>query len=109
MPTVDNNIEVSIFTIDEDDFFDQYKPFRNPETDEQDAFDGTLFDTDMLTDPRIKFTAQEQPERIWTLVENDDTRSILSGYHLVNRLGYFITSVPRKAGEQITVTIEENN
>ena len=39
--------------------------------------------------------AQTEPKRNWTLVEGDDGNLyIASGYHLVNRLNYFITHNP---------------
>ena len=39
--------------------------------------------------------AYTEPKRIWTLVEGDDGNLyIASGYHLVNRLNYFITHNP---------------
>jgi hypothetical protein len=39
--------------------------------------------------------ANTEPNRVWTLVEGDDGNLfIISGYHLVNRLNYFITAKP---------------
>jgi hypothetical protein len=39
--------------------------------------------------------ANSEPDRVWTLVEGDDSNLyIVSGYHLVNRLNYFITKNP---------------
>jgi hypothetical protein len=39
--------------------------------------------------------ANSEPARVWTLVEGDDGNLyITSGYHLVNRLNYFITKNP---------------
>jgi hypothetical protein len=39
--------------------------------------------------------ANTEPNRVWTLVEGDDSNLyITSGYHLVNRLNYFITVNP---------------
>jgi len=41
---------------------------------------------------------------IWTLVTADDDGDfILNGYHLVNRLSYFVTKVPWQDGEDITI------
>jgi hypothetical protein len=43
---------------------------------------------------------------VWTLVEDDDGDAVIvEGYHLVNRLGYFITAKPAKAGYQYVVTL----
>jgi hypothetical protein len=39
--------------------------------------------------------AYTEPKRIWTLVDGDDGNLyIASGYHLVNRINYFITHNP---------------
>lgn len=43
--------------------------------------------------------------KVWTLVEGDDGEPVVvEGYHLCNRLGYFITAKPAKAGTQYNVT-----
>jgi hypothetical protein len=31
---------------------------------------------------------------VWTYVDGDDGTYVTNGYHLVNRIGYFITEVP---------------
>ena len=38
--------------------------------------------------------ANTEPARVWTLVDGGDGLYITSGYHLVNRLNYFITKNP---------------
>ena len=39
--------------------------------------------------------ANTEPARVWTLVDGDDGNLyISSGYHLVNRINYFITHKP---------------
>ena len=38
--------------------------------------------------------AYTEPDRVWTLVDGDDGTYIVNGYHLVNRIGYFITEAP---------------
>ena len=39
-------------------------------------------------------TADLEPNRVWTLVDGDDGTYIVNGYHLVNRIHYFITEIP---------------
>jgi hypothetical protein len=39
-------------------------------------------------------TADIEPDRVWTLVDGDEGTYIINGYHLVNRISYFITEVP---------------
>ena len=37
--------------------------------------------------------ANSEPDRVWTLVDGDDGNMyIVNGYHLVNRVNYFITT-----------------
>lgn len=37
--------------------------------------------------------AKKTPHKVWTIMEHDDGEgdSIVNGYHLVNRMGYYIT------------------
>lgn len=42
--------------------------------------------------------------KVWTLVEGDDGDLVIcEGYHLCNRIGYFITEKPAKAGQQYEI------
>ena len=38
--------------------------------------------------------ANKEPNQVWTYVDGDDGTYVTNGYHLVNRIGYFITAVP---------------
>jgi hypothetical protein len=39
--------------------------------------------------------ANTEPARVWTLVDGDDGNLyIVDGYHLVNRVNYFVTKIP---------------
>lgn len=51
-------------------------------------------------------TADLEPDRVWTLVDGDDGTYIINGYHLVNRIAYFITEVPH-TGADIEVEDEK--
>jgi hypothetical protein len=64
----------------------KYKPVTN-------QFDGTdKFET---YGEELDFVRAQDPRCIWTLVDGDDGNLyIVDGYHLVNRLNYFITEVP---------------
>ena len=43
----------------------------------------------------LEFVRAQDPRNIWTLVDGDDGNLyIVSGYHLVNRINYFVTEVP---------------
>jgi hypothetical protein len=43
----------------------------------------------------LDFVRSQDPKCVWTLVDGDDGNLyISSGYHLVNRINYFVTAVP---------------
>lgn len=74
------------------------------------AFDGAMFETygadldHVLAFANAKSVTMRR--RVWTLVEDDDGDPVLvNGYRLVNRLGYFITSAPAKAGVEYIVSL----
>ncbi len=71
-------------------WWDTYKPVQNHLT--QAAFDGAMFET---YGEELEHVRNQDSSKIWTLVDGDDNNLyVSSGYHLVNRIGYFITEVP---------------
>lgn len=50
---------------------------------------------------------EQNPLRVWTLVSTDYGTEILSGFHYVNRLGYYITEIPFNENDFIWIEIEE--
>jgi hypothetical protein len=53
---------------------------------------GCLFET---YGDELDFVRRQDPRTIWTLVDGDDgDLYLVSGYHLVNRIGYLISTVP---------------
>jgi hypothetical protein len=67
----------------------KYKPIAN----HIDLGNGYLFETYGPEHNYIKYKNQKSPKTIWTLIDTKDADKdvIVPGYHLVNRLGYFIT------------------
>ena len=64
---------------------------------------GSLFET---YGEELAFVRSQNPQTIWTLVNGDDgNQHILSGYHLVNRIGYLISTIPFPDGADIEVPI----
>lgn len=43
------------------------------------------------------------PHKIWTLVEGDEGLHVMSGYHFVNSIGYFLTEKPLLVGCELTI------
>lgn len=77
---------------DEYDAWDtKYQPIQNHIDDNA----GDKFETYGEELDYVLSIANTEPARVWTLVEGDDGNLyITSGYHLVNRLNYFITHNP---------------
>lgn len=74
------------------DWVDQYEPIENSFNKET-AYEGCMFETfgeenDFVLDNLNRNT-------VWTLITGDNEESwIIPGYHIVNRMGYFITTKP---------------
>jgi len=72
---------------------DRFKPISNPLNPDPD-FWGSMFETFGEELEQVKLYP---PNRIWTLVDNNPNSiylDVVSGFHLFNRLGYFVTEVP---------------
>jgi hypothetical protein len=64
---------------------------------------GCLFETD---GEELDFVRSRDRRTIWTLVDGDDgNQYVLSGYHLVNRIGYLISTVPFPEDAHIEIAI----
>ena len=62
---------------------------------------GCLFETH---GEELDFVRNQDPRTIWTLVDGDDgDQCLLSGYHIVNRFGYLLSTVPVPEGAEIQV------
>ena len=77
----------------------KYQPIKNhfsePQGEFADEFVEDKFETYGEELDYVLSIADTEPKRVWTLVEGDDSNLyITSGYHLVNRLNYFITKNP---------------
>ena len=67
-------------------------------------FDGTMFET---FGDELAFVRDQPADRIWSLVQGDDgDLYVVSGYHLVNRLGYFVTGRPVAAHETMEIAVD---
>jgi len=64
---------------------------------------GCLFET---YGRELDFVRRQDPRTVWTLVDGDDGDMwLISGYHLVNRIGYLISTLPVPDGVDIEVRI----
>jgi hypothetical protein len=65
---------------------------------------GCLFET---YGEELDFVRKQDPHTIWTLLDGDDgDLYVASGYHLVNRIGYLLSTVPVPDGAFVQVHIE---
>jgi hypothetical protein len=73
----------------------KYQPLKNHLNDdgfwENDKFETYGKELDFVVDVILN----GDPRHVWTLVEGDDGNLyIVNGYHLVNRVNYFVTNLP---------------
>ena len=73
-----------------------YKPIKNPFAQKQQGkFIEDKFETYGEELDYVRSIADTEPRRVWTLVDGaDGNLYIVDGYHLVNRVNYFITKEP---------------
>lgn len=72
-------------------FLKKYKPKEN-HLDKFAGYGGLMFET---FGKELKFVQEQKGENIWTLIDGEGSKCyIVSGWHYVNRLGYFITENP---------------
>ena len=78
-----------------EDQFDAWDAKYQPMENHIDTNAGDKFETYGEELDYVLSIANTEPARVWTLVDGDDGNLyITSGYHLVNRLNYFITHNP---------------
>lgn len=77
------------FELNEDMLWEKYRPIKNHIT-AQDSFDGCIFDA---AGEQLKFVINQNPKKIWTLMEEDGALVYQAGYHLINRIGYLVCEV----------------
>ena len=64
---------------------------------------GCLFET---YGPELQFVLKQDSSHIWTLIDGDDgDLYVVSGYHLVNRIDYLVSTVPIPPDSFIQVRI----
>ncbi|CCQ74242.1 Conserved protein of unknown function [Magnetospira sp. QH-2] len=98
-----NSVNTEIIQIDYDTWRERYRPIHN-EFDKNAPFEGAMFET---YGEELCFVRSCSPEKIWTLLDGEDARMrIGSGFHLVNRIGYFITNDPVPNGTSIEIMVD---
>lgn len=70
----------------------QYRPLSNHLVPDA-PYDGLMFETYGNELEFVRNHMNTDPRKIWTQVEVDDKMYILSGFHYVNRFGYYVTEI----------------
>ena len=86
-----------------EEFFDVYKPIEN-HIDNNASFEGVMFET---FGEELEYVLSADPKCVVTYADGDNGTYIFSGYHLVNRIGYFITSIPVE--EDLCIEVSNDN
>ena len=85
----------NLIQLTEDEWFEQFKPIPNHLDDKASFHDGEhgyMFET---YGDEVEFVKAQDSNRIWTYSDGDNGGTyITDGYHVVNRIGYFVTAVP---------------
>lgn len=90
----DTRPEQTYIEISYDIWISRWKPYTN-DWDEVRMFE--TFGDD------IAFIEKQDPNRVWTLIEEDENMCIVSGIRFVNRLGYYVTERARNPLDLIVV------
>lgn len=92
-------------TVLTEEAFDAKFPLLRNHLDENASLDGCMFET---YGDELAFVLQQNPNCIWTYRDDDNGRiCFCSGYHLVNRIGYLISTVPVEPGCEYFVPLED--
>jgi len=58
----------------------------------------------------LEFVKSQEPNRIWTYCDGDDRGTyIFEGMRIVNRIGYFVTTVPFDANKAYQIQISNDD
>lgn len=99
-----------ILQLTDDQFYDKYTPIKN-HIDDNASFDGCMFET-YGEELEHVFKHSKKGNKVWTIIEgdgeekNDDgevspTMYIVSGFHIVNRIGFLITKESYKVETEV--------
>lgn len=85
-----------------DKWEEQYKPIKNhfrQDPDEQ------MFET---YGEEVEFVQKADNKYVWTYLQGDMSDLLCAGYHYVNRIGYYISSVPwENEDDYVLLSVEE--
>lgn len=94
---------------DIEDWADTFKPITNHLSNNA-SWDGIMFET---YGDELDFVLKSDESKVWTYMDGEEGGTILcAGYHLANRIGYFITAIAREPdledmSNHICITVSE--
>jgi hypothetical protein len=95
-----------LIELTEETWFDTFRPLPNlidPDASFNDGEQGYMFET---YGTELAFVKAQDPNRIWTYCDNDSGgTSIFQGMRIVNRIGYFVTTVPFDGNKDYQIQI----
>lgn len=100
-----------LIELTEEEWFDKFKPIPN-HLDENASFQtedgvGYMFET---YDDELRFVQSQEPNRIWTYCDGDVSGTyIFQGMRIVNRIGYFVTTVPFNGSKDYQIQISSED
>jgi hypothetical protein len=93
-----------------EEWVEAYKPIYN-HIDKNASFqdesgNGLMFET---YGDEVEFVKSQSPDKIWMYGDGDDGGSyIWNGWHIVNRIGYFVTEVPCPPDTTIQIQVGDS-
>lgn len=89
-----------MISMTESEWANKYKPIKNHLVSD----DTTSFET---YGEELDFVTQQPNSTVWTEMDGDNGVYIVQGYHLANRISYYVTEIPWQDDDDICITICE--
>lgn len=86
---------------------EEFVPMENP-FDINSSFEGVMFETYGIELGFVLGINYPSSQKVWTYVDGDGGTYIVDGYHLVNRIGYFITQNARPDDQFYEVIVSQD-
>jgi hypothetical protein len=86
---------------------EEFIPMENP-FDTNASFNGAMFETFDVELGFVLGVNSLASQKVWTYVDGDGGTYIVDGYHLVNRIGYFITQNARPDDQFYEVIVSQD-
>ena len=99
-----------LIELTEEEWFEQFKPIPNYLDDNasfNDGEHGYMFET---YGEEYEFVKAQDPNRIWTYIDGDNGGTyIIDGKAIINRIGYFVTTVPYNESKDYQIQISSED